>query len=119
MAKSTAVGGALRGRATKITSNFMVVSNASRRFCSCTASKKKKKEPDAKILHYGCGTSKLSEDLHKGGAHQNIHSIDFSLEAISILREQTAEIPELTWETMDAVNLVRMVEPLQLYSAHL
>jgi 2-polyprenyl-3-methyl-5-hydroxy-6-metoxy-1,4-benzoquinol methylase len=70
--------------------------------------KKQKKEPDAKILHYGCGTSKLSEDLHKGGAHTNIHSIDFSLEAIGILREQTAEIPELTWETMDALDIVSM-----------
>eukprot|EP01112_Ceratiomyxa_fruticulosa_P010058 TRINITY_DN2644_c0_g1_i2.p1 TRINITY_DN2644_c0_g1~~TRINITY_DN2644_c0_g1_i2.p1 ORF type:complete len:206 (+),score=38.36 TRINITY_DN2644_c0_g1_i2:634-1251(+) len=61
-------------------------------------------QPSDRMLHIGCGNSKLSEDLYLGGFKQ-IVNIDFSDTVIKDMEERYKNYPEMKWEVMDMLNM--------------
>jgi ubiquinone/menaquinone biosynthesis C-methylase UbiE len=58
-----------------------------------------------KILHLGCGNSKLGVDLYEKG-FKYVVNVDYSDTVINNMKEKySSTMPEMTWETMDVRNL--------------
>ncbi|KAJ3051090.1 hypothetical protein HK097_007934 [Rhizophlyctis rosea] len=58
----------------------------------------------ARILHLGCGNSRLSEDMYKAG-WRNMVNLDFSPAVIENMRSRTSSMPEMSWIVGDIFHL--------------
>jgi EEF1A lysine methyltransferase 4 len=58
----------------------------------------------SRILSVGCGNSSLTIDMHNAG-YSSIVSTDFSEVVIAAMRSRHNDLPGLTWEVMDMLNL--------------
>jgi SAM-dependent methyltransferase len=58
----------------------------------------------SRILLVGCGNSSLTVDMHNAG-YSNIVSTDYSQVVITAMRCKHDNLPGLTWEVMDMLNL--------------
>jgi EEF1A lysine methyltransferase 4 len=58
----------------------------------------------SRILIVGCGNSSLTVDLHNAG-YSNIVSTDYSEVVIAAMRSKHDNLPGLTWEVMDMLDL--------------
>jgi SAM-dependent methyltransferase len=58
----------------------------------------------SRILIVGCGNSSLTVDMHNAG-YSNIVSTDYSEVVISAMRSKHDNLPGLSWEVMDMLNL--------------
>ncbi|CDR95245.1 hypothetical protein, conserved [Babesia bigemina] len=56
---------------------------------------------DSRILHVGCGTSKLAQDLHEAGIH-DVKNVDISASCINAMREM---FPHLAYAVVDAAQI--------------
>ena len=66
---------------------------------------KGKRLDEARVLHLGCGNSRLGEELYDDGVTQ-ITNLDYSSEVIADLAERHEwERPEMSWVAMDAADL--------------
>ena len=74
--------------------------NSLRKFCSEILAS----HPSATVLHLGCGTSKISEELVADGAAK-VASIDYSETCIRRMAERHAGNPALKFQTMDMRDL--------------
>lgn len=61
-------------------------------------------ERESKILHVGCGNSRLPEALYDSGYH-NIANIDSSEVVISQMQERNSKRAGMTWSAMDATRM--------------
>lgn len=61
---------------------------------------------DARVLHLGCGTSSLGEEMYDAG-YKRITNIDISAVAVNAMRTRNLDArPGMTWLVADATNLV-------------
>jgi len=60
---------------------------------------------EVRVLHVGCGSSMLPEDMYDDG-YQNIVNVDISSIVIGRMRERNKQMrPKMTWLAMDATAL--------------
>ena len=58
----------------------------------------------SRILHLGCGTSKLSQDLYDAG-YKHICNVDYSDAVITAMRDKYQHQEEVTWHCADITQL--------------
>jgi len=67
-------------------------------------------KPDDKILHVGCGNSRLSFDLYDAG-YKNVTNVDFAASLISRCKEQYGTThPEMEWVCADIRDMRGLVD---------
>ncbi|KAJ3043765.1 hypothetical protein HDV00_004171 [Rhizophlyctis rosea] len=58
----------------------------------------------SKVLHLGCGNSRLSEDMYTAG-WKNTVNVDYSPAVIENMQSRTKHMPEMTWTVGDIFHL--------------
>ncbi|KAH7820389.1 putative protein kinase domain protein [Monocercomonoides exilis] len=64
---------------------------------------------DANILHIGCGTSRVGEEMYADG-YQHIVNTDFSPKAIEIMKAKVSDKPGLQYAVEDVLDLLEQPE---------
>ena len=60
---------------------------------------------DVEVLHIGCGSSTLAEDMHENGYRNNQFCVDFVGSVVEKMQKRSAESrPEIKYATMDITD---------------